>query len=239
MKRNHLVGLVLATFGVAGALLLFPSDKTAGAADKPEHADVVVQDQVSDSPEGKDESAHRKSCTGPTEAPNFTTYSLGTSLGGHELMGALRRCDDPDPPPAVKDLVPADAPRANFVSYVYGFCEPASDAGCAPPVEIQTWPSCERSEGDIHGPWGEESAGQQRGVPATLYEAGHRLELYTEGSTIVIFADDAALLEEAVRAVQPQPEKQSPGRVDQADPEELDDLPPATDATKKGDARCA
>lgn len=37
--------------------------------------------------------------------------------------------------------------RANFASLIYGDCEASSDAGCAPPLEIQTWPACERNAG--------------------------------------------------------------------------------------------
>ena len=40
---------------------------------------------------------------------------------------------------------------AGYVSFVYGDCEAADDAGCAPPAEVQVWPACLRHLADARG----------------------------------------------------------------------------------------
>jgi hypothetical protein len=79
---------------------------------------------------------------------------------------------------------------AEYVSFVYGDCVPESDAGCAPPFEIQVWPACRRHlalYGSSSGPDLDRVA--VRGVPAAVLDGGTRLELQTGRSTIVVFAD--------------------------------------------------
>jgi hypothetical protein len=79
---------------------------------------------------------------------------------------------------------------AEYVSFVYGDCVPESDAGCAPPIEIQVWPACRRHLAlydSSHGP--DLDRVTVRGVPAAVLDGGTRLELQTGRSTIVVFAD--------------------------------------------------
>jgi hypothetical protein len=149
---------------------------------------------------GDDDLSHTlPSCTGPTETPVFTTYDLGESFEGLPLVAKLRRCDAP---------FPGEPVRANYVSYIYGDCQiPEGDEACSPPIEIQSWPACERSLADYSfGPEpGEEEFPHEnivrRGVPGALFDAERRLELYTGGTTVVVFGDDPAQVSRAADAV--------------------------------------
>jgi hypothetical protein len=105
---------------------------------------------------------------------NFPLYWAGESVDDLPLTAVLRRDD-----------------TARYVSFVYGDCEASGDAGCAPPAEIQVWPSCLRNIALYDDPrsrvgWVERIT--VRGVPAALFDDGMRLELETEGSTLVVFA---------------------------------------------------
>jgi hypothetical protein len=85
---------------------------------------------------------------------------------------------------------------ASFVSFIYGDCSAADDVGCAPPAEIQVWPSCRRSLGMYDGQGRPDhpvpEGANVRGVPAAFFDDGTRLELQTGRSTIVVFADTRA-----------------------------------------------
>lgn len=120
--------------------------------------------------------------TAPARAISFELESLrahdpiffaGERTEGVPLEAVLRRSDS-----------------AEYVSFVYGDCVPESDAGCAPPIEIQVWPACRRHLAlydSSHGP--DLDRVTVRGVPAAVLDAGTRLELQTGRSTIVVFAD--------------------------------------------------
>lgn len=105
----------------------------------------------------------------------FPLYSGGDRVEGLPLVAVLRRDD-----------------TANYVSFVYGNCVAEDESGCAPPAEIQVWPSCRRNLALYDS---EEARGVPaerfltRGVPAALFDGGTRLELQTGSSTVVIFAD--------------------------------------------------
>jgi hypothetical protein len=137
-------------------------------------------------------------CTSPQQDLNFANFWAGTRFDGLKVSGVIRRCDQPlDDEPV----------RANFVSYLYGDCAAADDEGCAPPIEIQTWPAEERNK-DLYssGPEEFQLEGTDvtvRGIPATRYENGRRLEIYYPDVTVVIFGHDppridrfAAVIEE-------------------------------------------
>jgi hypothetical protein len=118
----------------------------------------------------------------------------------------MRRCDAP---------YPGEAIRANYVSYIYGDdCPPGPDEGCAPELEIQSWPACERTLSDYTyngGPYPQASLGQLRGVPAVMFDYGERIELYSGSTTIVIFGRDPELTYSAVDAVRVEPANLAPG----------------------------
>lgn len=95
--------------------------------------------------------------------------------------------------------------RARYVSFVYGDCVPLpEEGGCAPPAEIQTWPS------RLRGPSSYETlvAGapepmkiRVRGMPALSFDAGTRLELTVGSSTVVVFGDSRGRVLDIVRAL--------------------------------------
>jgi len=146
-------------------------------------------------------------------AESFATYSLGSSFAGLPMTHHSRACSRSDPTRTQAsggDIDPDSLVRANYDSYIYGTCHATSDMGCAPPLEIQTWPACERSAADYNfGPPGAAETIQPvkitriRGVPARYYD-DVRLELSARGVTVVIFAhtfDDLTAAAEELRGV--------------------------------------
>jgi hypothetical protein len=106
----------------------------------------------------------------------FPLYYAGDRFDDLPLVAILRRND-----------------TANYVSFVYGDCTPAAyELGCAPPAEIQLWPSGTRDLGSydlaVAGtPTPEPTT--VRGLPAAFLDDGTRLEVFAGPSTIVIFSD--------------------------------------------------
>jgi hypothetical protein len=104
----------------------------------------------------------------------------------------------------------------------YGTCIARDGEGCAPPLEIQSWPACERSPADYNaGPPGAAQpiqptrSFQLRGVPARLYDDGS-LELNTAAATVVIFGQDTDQLlaaAAALRSPRASPLTAAPGEV--------------------------
>jgi hypothetical protein len=139
-------------------------------------------------------------CTGSQQPANFTVYSLGPVANGLTVSSEYRRCDT---------YLQGAPGRANFVSYIYGQCTIATgDDRCTPPLEIQTWPACERALADYQlepgTPYPNTYLGELRGVPAYSFDNGNRIELYTGGSTIAIFSTDPALAKLAIPAIKPE-----------------------------------
>lgn len=127
-------------------------------------------------------------------------------------------CDEP--PPGIggdqhgedsrgQSVKPPIAAAVPFTSVVYGDCQAQSEQGCAPPLEIQSWPQCERnlaSYGD--SPTDEQlnaheavRLGAAPNIPTQSFEDGTRIELYTGQTTIVVFADDPSLAQQAADAL--------------------------------------
>jgi hypothetical protein len=81
--------------------------------------------------------------------------------------------------------------RDGHVSFLYGDCVAADDAGCAPPAEVQVWRACTRPltlyDGTAPGLALERAT--VRGVPAVTFDGGRRIELETGDHTVVVFAD--------------------------------------------------
>jgi hypothetical protein len=104
----------------------------------------------------------------------FPLYWAGERLDDFPLAAVLLRED-----------------TARYVSFVYGDCEASGDAGCAPPAEVQVWPSCLRSLAlydDPRARVGPIEPTTLRGVPAALFDDGTRLELESDRVTVVVFA---------------------------------------------------
>jgi len=117
-------------------------------------------------------------------------YSVGSSFEGHKLTKSFRRCDRPDP-----------MGRANFASEIYGSCDAKPGKGCAPPMEIQTFPACERNSNSYTlNPEGDPLPRENvkiAGLPGAIFEGGHRVEVYMHNATVVIFGENPAQIRRA------------------------------------------
>jgi hypothetical protein len=126
---------------------------------------------------------------------DYPVYGLGPEFEQLPLTRVLRRSDPPSELPV----------RADFVSFIYGSCTPADDAGCTAPLEVQVWPACERNPSVYDWTPAEEAAIEHltvRGAPASLYEDGRRLEISTGRSTVVIFGLNRGHVLRAAQALQ-------------------------------------
>jgi hypothetical protein len=117
----------------------------------------------------------------------YPLFDAGERVNGLPLTAVLRRDDS-----------------ARFVSFVYGDCAAGDDAGCAPPAEVQVWPSCRRNL-DLYATADTSDSARERivvrGVPAALFEDGTRLEVETGRATIVVFSTTRALVQRIARAL--------------------------------------
>jgi hypothetical protein len=134
----------------------------------------------------------------PPQGPDdFQAYFLGKQFEKLPLTRRLRRLDRR---PAPQEF------RANYISFIYGTCELVGDAGCAPPIEVQNWPACERNPTTYRlTPRGDPVPHTDlsiRGAPAALFEEGTRLEIYTGRTTVVIFGNDPAQIRRAADVLQ-------------------------------------
>ena len=123
-----------------------------------------------------------------TSAPEgLDAYWAGPSFDGLDLSAALIPCDTPgdDSQPGVQPL-----------TYIYGDCTPQG-GGCAPPIDIQTWPSSRPKP-----PNGVDTT--VSGVPATRFGPSH-LEIYHPDVTVVIFGDDGAQVDRFAAALERAP----------------------------------
>lgn len=134
-------------------------------------------------------------CTGLKDPIDFEVFSAGPSVSGVPLNSVQRRCGG---------STSVNEPPANFINYVYGHCEIAEGAtGCEPPLEIQTWPACQRALGDYSfegkpPPYKKLPSRDGAEVVEINFMLDHRIEVYSKSSTIVIFAEDPALANEAL-----------------------------------------
>ena len=121
---------------------------------------------------------------------NFSAFYLGDSFSGHALTKTLRVCNKP---------YPGEGVRGNYISYIYGDCVPGSDSGCAPPVEVQSAPACERKPSRRTRRRARRH--KVRGVPAVQLRGESRIELFTGDATILIFGRTPAEVRRAARAL--------------------------------------
>jgi hypothetical protein len=184
-----------------GPIALTSTASSTPVAAAPPIAIVSPEIVYSGAPAGStfEEPARFLPCTGSKQETNFQSYSLGASVAGLSLTAVLRRCDHP---------YPGEPARANFLSFVYGDCDASKTGSCAPPLEVQSWPACERTLTDYTfdgRPYPYDSVGEARGVPSATFDGGTRIELYSGASTIVVFADDPAVLDSAVDSIRAHP----------------------------------
>lgn len=146
-------------------------------------------------------------CTGPKDPINFEIFSAGPEVGGLPLTAIVRRCDA---------AAPADEAPANRFTYIYGHCEtPEGETGCAPPLEVQTWPACQRNRAgySFEGrPLPYKELPKRGGAEVVEFDFAleRRIEVYARSSTIVIFADSPELAQKAVELLVPQKEGEQP-----------------------------
>lgn len=140
-------------------------------------------------------------CTGPKDPINFETFSAGSEVAGLPLTGVSRRCDTA----SLSDESPS-----NRITYMYGNCDISeSDTGCAPPLQVQTWPACMRNQAgySFEGkplPYRDLPSHGGARVVEFDFMLERRIEVYTTDSTIVIFAVDPELARKAVELLIPQ-----------------------------------
>jgi hypothetical protein len=98
----------------------------------------------------------------------FPLYDAGSSVDGIPLVAVLH--------------------NASSISFIYGDCVASDDLGCAPPAEVQVWPACVRNI-SLYDPQAGPpfTRSDVRGAPAFAFEDGHRLEIQTGRSTVVVF----------------------------------------------------
>jgi hypothetical protein len=195
--------------------------------------------QGTKAPTDKATTDSRLGCTDLSEPLNFTAYSLGSKFQDLPVTAVIRRCDAP---------YPGEKIRANYVSYIYGDCEVTPDVdGCAPPLEVQTWPACERSLGDYETGGGAvyspAELGDARGVPAETFDGDSRVELYTGNSTVVIFGagkDQASEAIDSLRAEQTGSPLEAPAAPEpKASAAPASDLPSPAPAALQGELSCS
>lgn len=189
---------ICVTVGLLGLIVVLSSQTDPGRSEvQPPSSDKAARSQsraeYSPSPSP---SPGLLPCTGFDESTNFTAYSVGKQFDGLPITRQERVCTRP------LGGAPPDA-RLNIVAYSYGDCAPPPDGGCALPLEVQTWPRCERNPAeyaiDHHNPL--DAKLTIRGVPAHVYEHGLRLEVYAGRSTIVIFGTDRRRVKRAAHAL--------------------------------------
>lgn len=175
-------------------------------------------------------------CTGLKAPINFEVLSAGSQVAGLPMTDTIRRCDTASP---------ADESPANRITYVYGDCElPEGEGGCAPPLQIQTWPACQRSKAgySFEGkplPFRRLPSHGGAEVVEFNFALESRIEVYTKSSTVVIFADNRELALEAIESLAPQ----EVGEVPVTNPANLRGAPPAglaapSDGAVEGDLPC-
>lgn len=173
-------------------------------------------------------------CTASRAPVNFETYSVGPSINGLPLTYTERRCGGGPV-----------AARVNYLSYIYGDCSiPPGEGGCRPPLEIQTWPACQRflakySFRSKPLPHRFLSTGEGAEVVEFSFAAGSRIEVYTKASTVAIFAADRDRAVEAVDMLR-QEERQKPPAISPEDlrKERPNQLEPPEQGSLEGALSC-
>jgi hypothetical protein len=177
-------------------------------------------------------------CPSPGDQPPFGVFSLGSSFEGLALEFLGHRCD------AV--AYPGELVRANFVTHIYGDCtapDVEDDASCTPPLEVQSWPACERNPSVyIEGPGlglVEFDNTTVRGAPAAVFDHGHRIEVFTGTTNVVIFGRDPAQVRRAADALLQEPAAVPLGQLGLASPLfRADPLPAPPPGTVDGQLTC-
>lgn len=180
-------------------------------------------------------------CTSENDPANFTFYSVGAEFEGLTVTHDMRVCYEPSAGEFIKP---------NYVSYIYSDCglipelqPPGAFIDCPNVLEIQTWPTCERSLADYEldpgVPLPQEPLGMRRGVPAFAFDAGNRVELFTGSSTVVIFAAEPHRIASVVAALRPAPPATPPASPVAHTGAAIGDLPAPSLGAMTGSLSCS
>lgn len=142
-----------------------------------------------------------KPCPTDAKSTDFGEYALGPQFSGLPATTRGRECDP------LTQGAPAASHR-NFAFTIYGDCTPQPNQGCAPPLQVQSFPACERNLAlyarypDPDGrPYPYELT-SVRGVPAAVFDDGTRVEVYTGDTTVMISGHSRGLVSAAAAALQ-------------------------------------
>lgn len=137
-------------------------------------------------------------CLKQRQLPAFTAYNLGSTFDGLPLTSVERSCFAPSPRALHRLGEPASLAWTSDATY--GTCTPeaGSEGTCDSPLQLQSYPECDRnfsSYGGVVEPAGALSPrksfflGGSYKIPTAAFEYGHfgaRLEMYTGQTTVVI-----------------------------------------------------
>jgi hypothetical protein len=142
-------------------------------------------------------SSEEAPCLKRRHLPAFTAYNLGSKFDSLPLTSVERSCFAPPPE---KHHLGEPASVAWTSTATYGTCTPEGfEGGCAPPLEIQSGPECNRNFSS-HGVVKPARALRPRKsfflsgshkIPTAALEYGRfgaTLEMYTGQTTVVIFS---------------------------------------------------
>ena len=134
---------------------------------------------------------------------------------------------------------------SNYFAYVYGECQSKSQtgAGCLPPLQIRSYPACQRTYVDytFEGkplPYRELPPIGGAKVTEIEFLVDHRIEIYTGTSTIAISAADWSLAEEALQLLRGQPSGKPPATAASSLAQPPERLEAPTKAAIEGDLLC-
>lgn len=134
----------------------------------------------------------------------FALYGLGQSFEGLPLTDAQYMDVATGVPDSSGKWWGPPVHSVRYFQFVYGTCTPTAsqETGCAPPVEIQVWPACERTAIGATASAGAASSNVDnasisttsvRGVTAAVMTSpDQRVEVATGGVTVVIWASDTS-----------------------------------------------
>lgn len=194
--KRWLQALAGLAVGVASSVVLMAA-ASGGESDLPQRPQV--DSVASDFPARATQ--NELPCTQADQSANFRLFSLGESFEGLSLTAVLRTCEEPSGGPGPSPI------GRNTVSYIYGDCRVEADYGCAPPIEVQISPACERSVAD-YDDTAPIKLEERRGVPSATFP--NQIELYTDDATVVIFASNLSQAERVAAAVQPMSRDEAP-----------------------------
>lgn len=177
-------------------------------------------------PSGRGLTSSNETCPPSAGRPAYVTYDLGSAFAGLPLADRSQLCQPAVPSAGASDTNDGDdqsdsaGPRSAvpFSSVIYGDCQASSDMGCAPPLEIQSWPECRRDRVSYDDAGADDVNARQdttfgQGpdpLPGASFDDGTRLELYTGTTTIVVFADDPDLAQQAANTLAAQVQADGP-----------------------------